>query len=104
MGKPAIKRLAEKLSMKDHFNDEDFDIPAWPGPESSPASPDVNLEFFPFGGLLCPFEGSLQPHTDMEAQPPEEENQRGEKHNVENEVLVHFLKGFEDSRVLGFKC
>jgi hypothetical protein len=28
----------------------------------------------------------------MEAHTPYEENQRGEKHHVENKVFVHFLK------------
>jgi hypothetical protein len=89
MSEPAIKRFTKKFSMKNHFGDQNFDVPTWPGPESSPASPDVDLEFFPFGGFLCSFEGSLQPHADMEAQPPEEEDQRWEKHNVEDKVFVH---------------
>jgi hypothetical protein len=100
MSKPAEERLAKELSMEDHFSDEDFDVPSGPGPESSPTSSDVDLEFFPFGDILCSFKGSLQPHTDMEAHPPKEEDQRGEKHDIEDEVFVHgFLKG---SRILGF--
>jgi hypothetical protein len=89
MSEPAIKRFSKKLSMKNHFGDEYSDIPTRPSRKSSPDSPEVNLEFFPFGGLLCPMEGSLQPHVDMETHPPEEENQRGEKHDIEDEVLVH---------------
>ena len=86
--------------MEDDFGDEDFYIPTRPGPESSPASPDVDIKFFPFGDILCSFKGSLQPHTDMEAQPPEEEDHRWEKQNVEDEMFIHgFLKG---SRILGF--
>jgi hypothetical protein len=89
MSEPAIERLTKKFSMENHFGDQNFDIPSRPCPESSPASPDVNLEFFPFGGLLCSFEGSLQPHTDVEAHPPEEEDHRGEKHYVEDKMFVH---------------
>ena len=75
--------------MKDDFGDEDFDIPSWPAPESSPTSPDVDLKFFPFGGLLCSFESSLQPETDMLFHSPKEEDQRWEKHDVEDEMFVH---------------
>jgi hypothetical protein len=75
--------------MKDDFGDENFDVATRPGPESSPTSPDVDIKFFPFGGFLCSFEGSLQPHTDMEAHPPEEEDHRWEKQNVEDEMFVH---------------
>ena len=89
--------------MENHFNDEDFNIPTWSCPESSPTSPDVNLEFFPFGGLLCSFEGSLQPYTDMEAHPPKEEDQRGEKHNIEDEVFVHLFKKNAKRRALSTK-
>jgi hypothetical protein len=89
MSEPAIKRLAEKLPMEDDFSNENFDIPAWPGPESSPASPGINLELLPFGGIFCPFEASLQPDADMEAHTPYEQNQRWEKHHVENKVFVH---------------
>jgi hypothetical protein len=89
MSKPAIKRFTKKFSMKNHFSDEGFNIPTWPGPESPPALPEVNLKFFPFGGFLRPFEGTLQPHADMEAHPPKEENQRREKHDVKNEMFVH---------------
>ena len=51
---------------------------------------EVDLEFLPTGGLVCPSRGSLQPHADMETQPPKEEDHRWEKHNVEDEVLVQF--------------
>jgi hypothetical protein len=93
MSEPAIKRLAEKLSVEDDFSDEDFDIPTRLLPESSPTSSNVNLTFFPLGGILFAFERTLQPHADMETHPPEEENQSWEKHDVEDEVLVHILKG-----------
>ena len=75
--------------MEDDFNDEDFHVPSRPGPESSPASPDVDLEFFPFGGLLRSFEGSLQPCADMKTHAPEKEDQSWEKHDIEDEVFVH---------------
>jgi hypothetical protein len=100
MSEPAVERLGEELSMKDDFGDEDYYIPTRPGPESSPAPPDVDIKFSPFGDILCSFKGSLQPHTDMEAHPPKEENHRWKKHDVEDEMFVHgFLKG---SRILGF--
>ncbi len=75
--------------MKNDFGDEDFYAETRPGPESSPTFLNVDHEFFPFGGFLCSFEGSLQPHTDMEAHPPEKENQRREEHDVKDEMLVH---------------
>ncbi len=92
MSEPAIKRLAEKLSVKDDFSDEDLDIPTRPNPESFPTSSNINLTFFPFGGILFSFERTLQPHADMETHPPEEEDQRRKKHDVEDEVLVHDFK------------
>ena len=89
MSKPAIERLAEKLSMEDDFSDDDFRVPSRPGPESLPASPGISLELLPFGGIFCSFEASFEPDADMEAHAPNEENQRGEEHDVENEVFVH---------------
>jgi hypothetical protein len=89
MSKPAEERLAKELSMEDHFSDEDFDVPSGPSPESSPTSPDVDLEFFPFVGILCPFKGSLQPHADMEAHSPKEEDYRREKHDIKDQMFVH---------------
>ena len=91
MSEPSVKRLTEEFSVEDDFGDEDFYIPTRPGPESSPAPPDVDIKFSPFGDILCSFKGSLQPHTDMEAHPPKEEDQRGEKHDIEDEVFVHDL-------------
>ena len=89
MSKPAVKRLAEELSMEDHLRDKGFYVPSWPRPESSPASPDINLELLPFGGFLRPFEASFQPDADMEAHSPNEENHRWEKHDVKDEMFVH---------------
>jgi hypothetical protein len=89
MSKPTVKGLTKKFSVKDYLGDENFDIPNGSCPKSSPASPDVNLQLLPFCGFLRSIEGSLQPHADMESHPPKEEDQRREKHNVENEVFVH---------------
>jgi hypothetical protein len=89
MSKPTVEGLAKKFSVKDHLGDENFYIPKGSCPESPPALPEVNLKFFPFGGFLRSIEGSLQPHADMESHPPKEENQRGEKHDIEDEVFVH---------------
>ena len=101
MSEPAIERLAEKFSMEDDLCDKDFHVPSWPHPEFLPASPDINLEFLPLGGLLCPFEASFQPDADVETHAPDEENHRWEEHDVENKVFVHdFKKG---SRGLGFE-
>jgi len=92
MSEPAIEGLAEKFSMEDDLCDKDFYVPSRPHPEFLPASPDINLEFLPFGGFLCPFEASFQPDADMETHPPDEENHRWEEHDVEDKVFFHFLR------------
>ena len=89
MGEPAAERLGKELSMEDDFGDQDFNVPSWPCPEPLPASLDVNLELLPLCGFLCSFESSFQPHADMKAHAPEEEDQRGEKHDIKDEVFVH---------------
>ena len=78
--------------MEDHLGDKGLYVPSWPRPESSPASPDVNLELLPFGGLPCSFEASFQPDADMETHAPDEENHRWEEHDVEDKVFVHFSR------------
>jgi len=89
MGEPAIERLAEKFSMEDDLRDKDFRVPSRPHPEFLQASPGINLEFLPFGGLLCPFEASFQPDADTETHAPYEENHRWEEHDVEDKVFAH---------------
>ena len=103
MSEPTVERLSEKLPMEDDFNNENFNVPARPRPESSPASPDVNLKLLPLGGILRSFEAALQPEADVEAHAPYEENHRWEKHDVENEVFVHFLKKTVRSDELGVR-
>ena len=103
MSEPAVKRLGKELSMKDHLSDEDFHVASGPCPKSSPASFNIDSEFFPFSSFLCPFKSPLQPHADVKAHTPAEEDHRGKKHDVENEVFVHGLNSSQSAKRIAHK-
>jgi hypothetical protein len=75
--------------MKDNLRDKNLDVPSRSCPKSPPSSPEEDPELLPFGSIFCTLDTPLQPDADMKTDSPYKKDQCWEKHEIENEVLVH---------------